>query len=256
MAVRFFYLIILFVGFSYSRQVSSSPKFSNLDYKNILALGNFDVRDHESPFAITAPHGRNDYQTDKIVSTICHSLKWDCIIAKHYRHQDHPINVNRPTEGIGLSPDEEVHSQRAELVYKAYRDTTNLISPIQNRKLYVEVHGNSRPQLANNIEIALVNFSLEQSELVKSIFETQLRDSSDYSPASSVLRSVEILVEGADHITLQATGSKHSGMLGEVAKSKTKAIHIEIPKKLRLRKELQSTTEFLRKSLEALGEVL
>ena len=248
MIIKYFLLLSLttFWGCSNStlRSVASLAEMT----KDTSELGTLMVQNQESNFIITAPHGTNDYKTDEVAAGLCENLGWDCVIAKDYRRPGQRINVNRPTEGAGLAADNENHSEQARIVFETFIGKINEINPPEHRLLYVEIHGNSRPQSVRNIEIALVNFSAKQARKLKEVFNENLKSSEVLDLSAYDLLPLRVLVEGIDSITFRATGSKKFGSLGVIGKTKTKVIHIELPKVLRAEK-LNATIRYLTQSL-------
>lgn len=167
---------------------------------------------------VAAPHGANDHGTDDIVqrivglSNLSGVIAWDVVNPA----TDLRLNVNRPTEGAGLRPEEEPHTAEARMVYLAYLEK---IQAAAGGKLgsYVEIHGNDYKELADLIDVATWGVSAEEATAIKEALEaTEL-------PVS------EIRVEGISPVEKRAWANKLFGVIT----GSTRALHFELPRKLR-----------------------
>ena len=183
-----------------------------------LSLGQFSTQDNNSHYIITAPHGGYDLMTEVIVRKVCDNILWNCLIAQDFRSKSHPLNVNRPTEKYGVSSNNEVRTDRALYVYDEYLRQIYLINKAP--KLYVEIHGNSRNESKNRIEIATVSITEDQARRIKLILQNAL---------SSTKLTQSIAIENIDYIYYHATASKALGSLGKIKP----ALHFEFPKSAR-----------------------
>lgn len=187
----------------------------------------------QGPKVLAAPHGDFDEETGRIVEEACGTLKWACVVARGQRAKAHPINVNRPTEGYGLKSDEERRTSCAEEVYAAWSEAVGAFSP----KLYVEVHGNVRKELAGRLDVALVGVDAEDAKRLKKILEAER--------GKHGLDWLEVRVEGLDEVKMKAGASKKWGELGKRAP----ALHFEFPR--RARAEPETTARYLAAVLAA-----
>lgn len=187
----------------------------------------------QGPKVLAAPHGDFDEDTGRIVDLACGKLKWACVVARGQRAKAHPINVNRPTEGYGLKNDEEKRTSCAEEVYAAWSKAVGAFSP----KLYVEVHGNVRKELASRLDVALVGVKPEDAKRLKQILEAEREKHG--------LAWLEVRVEGLDEVKMKAGASKKWGELGKRAP----ALHFEFPR--RARAEPERTARYLAAVLAA-----
>ena len=185
---------------------------------------------------LAAPHGGFDLSTDEIVPPVAQKLNYSELVATGYRAYSHPINVNRPTEGIGLSSEEEKHTDDAAKVYAEWEADVMKVNPA----LYVEIHGEGK---TSNIEVAVVGFTQEQKTAIKKILSAAL------APLY-FKTNPEIKVEGLDSIHFTASAAKKYGVLGKVHR----ALHIELPWDLR-RNEKENTTAFLIKALPEIARL-
>ena len=183
-----------------------------------LSLGQFSSQDNNSHYIITAPHGGFDLMTEVIVREVCDNILWNCIIAQDFRSKSHPLNVTRPTEKYGVSSSNEVRTERALYVYDEYLSQIYLINKAP--KLYVEIHGNSRNESKNRIEIATVSIKDDQARRIKLILQNAL---------SSTKLTQSIAIENIDYIYYHATSSKAQGSLSKIKP----ALHFEFPKSSR-----------------------
>ena len=184
-----------------------------------LSLGQFSSQDNNSDYIITAPHGGYDLMTEIIVRKVCDNILWNCLIAQNFRSKSHPLNVTRPTEKYGVSSNNEVPTKRALYVYGEYLRQIYLINKAP--KLYVEIHGNSRNESKNRIEIATVSITDDQARRIKLILENAL---------SSTKLTQSIAIENIDYIYYHATSSKARGSLSKIKP----ALHFEFPKGARM----------------------
>jgi len=225
-----FISLIILISCEEPAYVASQPG-ETANQEETLALGSITDYDRNSAYILSVPHGKYDINTGDLGESFCQQINWDCIIAEGYRSKDHPINVSRPTEGIGVSTGYETLTSRAQIVFDAYMDAINSIID-DNYKLYVEIHGHSRAESAWQIEIATVGLSIPQSERIKYLLQNELD--------LVGLPDYEILVENIDDIYYKAQSSKSNGTLSNFSP----VIHMEFPIELR-RNHLSSITEFI-----------
>jgi hypothetical protein len=185
---------------------------------------------------LAAPHGGFDLSTDEIVPPIAVKLNYSQLVAIGYRAYSHPINVNRPTEGIGLQSDDEKRTDAAAKVYAEWEGDVLRVDP----DLYIEVHGEGK---STDIEVAVVGFNSEQEAAIKKILSAAL------APLY-FKTNPQIKVEGIDNIHFSASAAKKYGILGKVHR----ALHIELPWDLR-RNEKENTIAFLIKALPAIKQM-
>lgn len=187
----------------------------------------------QGPRVLAAPHGDFDEDTGRIVDSACGTLKWACVVARGQRAKEHPVNVNRPTEGYGLKSDQERRTPCAEEVYAAWSQAVGRFSPT----LYVEVHGNIRKELASRLDVALVGVKAEDAKRLKTLLEAERERHG--------LAWLEVRVEGLDEVKMKAGASKKWGELGKRAP----ALHFEFPR--RARQEPERAARYLAAVLAA-----
>jgi hypothetical protein len=151
------------------------------------------------------------------------------VVVTGYSHVDasgRRYNVNRPTESApGASARSEAETEPARQVYQAYRRqvTEAAQGPV---RLYVEVHGNMRPESAGRMEIATVGVSRDDAWRLKALLE-MIRDAR--LPAEGDVPRLEIWMEPYDSLWYTASAAKQSGILGQTRL----ALHIELPRAAR-----------------------
>jgi hypothetical protein len=157
--------------------------------------------------------------TEVIVREVCTNILWSCIIAQDFRSKGRYINVTRPTEKLGGTSNNEAPTTRALHVYEEYLSQIYLLNKAP--KLYVEVHGNSRNESKDRIEIATVGINGDQAKRVKLILQNAI---------SSTKLTQSIAIENIDYIYYHATSSKARGSLSEIKP----ALHFEFPRGSRI----------------------
>lgn len=161
----------------------------------------------ESAGIVSAPHG-HDYYTADVVHDICEKTGLAGLTVHHLedRSNGHRININRPTEGAGLDPDDEVPTIHAARIYSQYLEAVMTVGR-GRLELYVEVHGN---ETQSHVEVATVGIS-ESTRL-------SIREALADVPCGA-------LVEGLDIITKDAAANKKQGII----RASQRALHFELP---------------------------
>lgn len=162
-------------------------------------LGEFEYSRASNGVLIAAPHGTFDASTPPIAIAAARELEAAYLIASRFAPDKVRINVNRVTE-------------RAKDVYAAY---ARLVGTPQ--RLYVEVHGNSNPSTAQNIEVATVGVTAGEAQALKDAYR------------QSGLFELNLLIEPLDRITYSAFCAKKLGPLGRAPR----ALHFEFPRSAR-----------------------
>ncbi len=196
------------------------------------------VKDRSSSYLIAAPHGEWDLDTDSVVDSFCSSVSWDCVVAKGYRKDEHPINVNRPTEGIKLKEEEESHTDRAKKIYNQYIDRIEAIKA-KTLKLYVEIHSNVRSKNKKRIEVATNGIEESDAEKIKSTLIGTLK--------SVGLSKYSLKMEDIDDIYYHATSNKKNGAM----KKYQPTLHFEFHSSM-LENSKSKVAQFLIKGLPAI----
>lgn len=166
---------------------------------------------------VAAPHEGFDLGTSVVASAAVSVLGTGIVVADDIREPDHPINVNRPTEGIWLPPGRERFTARARAVFDDYMQALHRAAqgPIW---LLIEIHGNSRKQSARAAEVATKGLSEASARVLKRDLER-------------ALAPLGVKVQPLDRIYFGADGARRDGSLSEVPE----AIHIELPRAERRR---------------------
>ena len=178
------------------------------------------VTDRDSRFILAAPHGHYDRHTGDIVDAVCGRVGWNCLVARGFRTDRDPLNVNRPTEGVGLAPREERHTDRAARVFDRYRAAWQALGGA-DAALYVEVHGNSRAESAGRLEVAVVGIAGDALAALECLLASAL--------ARAGLDALEPWVEGRRRIWFRARSTKWYGILSDTPH----ALHLEFPRRVR-----------------------
>src|SRR6266478_6902834 len=93
-------------------------------------------------------------------------------------------------------------------------------------RLYVEVHGNMRPESAGRMEIATVGVSRDDAWRLKALLE-MIRDVR--LPAEGEVPRLDVWMEPYDSLWYTASAAKQSGILAQTQL----ALHIELPRAAR-----------------------
>jgi hypothetical protein len=184
---------------------------------------------------LSAPHGGFDWNTEHIAKDVAEQLGWSSLIAIGFRTLEKPINVNRPTEGVKLPPEQELHTADALIVFQKYQNLVKQLDP----QFYVELHGATL--ISNRIEIALNGVNKDIAREIKSIFEEEAR---------RLNLNISIGVEGLDTTHYQAPAAKKWGVLGQMSPG----LHIELSPELRGR-NLSPSVELLTYSLSRIKKL-
>jgi hypothetical protein len=188
--------------------------------------GTVQVEKGRPGFVIAAPHGSSDIATDVMGRALAKLTGFGLVVATGYTNLDgegRRFNVNRPTESApGAAARLEVETPAARQVYQDYR--RYVAEAAQGAvRLYVEVHGNMRPESAGRVEIATVGVSRDEAWRLKTLLEL-IRDSR--LPAEGDVPRLEVWVELQDPVVYTASAAKQSGILGQTPL----ALHIELPR--------------------------
>jgi hypothetical protein len=203
----------------------SSPSFA-------LEAKTFTFLRGSAPVILSAPHGGYDLKSEVVARRIAGLLNASFASAVGFRTDQHPINVNRPTEGVHLKSSEERETEQARAVF---RDYVNGLDKLGKADLYVEIHASIRPQSARAIEMAECGFSKTEIESLKKSYRGPF----------------PILMEPVDPIYFHAEGAKKWGTLAKYPR----CLHFELPSGLyereaNMEESAQSISQLIR-SLEA-----
>jgi F0F1-type ATP synthase gamma subunit len=188
---------------------------------------------YNSSVVVAAPHGDHDKYTGDIVREICRNIHVCGVVASDFVNPDTKlrVNINRPTEGAGVSPQEESLTDLSAKMYHKYLRSV-LRACDGNLNLYVEVHGNEHPELSRRIEVATWNVSQTQVRRLKTNYKEILNMHCPHLKA----KRVGMWVEGVNPIEKRAWANKLFGVL-PLAKS---ALHFEVPMTAREDLEVQN----------------
>ena len=211
----------------------TEPAVLRAECEDARLLGTVDGTDYDSGFLIAAPHGTYDLFTAEIADAVCLSLRWNCVVARGYVIDGVRINVNRPTEGAGLSPASEPQTARSQCVFDYFVYEAKSMLRTASTQFYVEIHGASSIE---DVEIATAGLTSDQTTRLKTIFQNA------WNAVGTTPRTIK--VEPNDVITLSATASKSIGMMSRLQP----AIHIELPRAMR-QNERNEVIQFLQNAL-------
>ena len=180
--------------------------------EDALKFGSFEVlhgRPAYSGAVLGAPHGTGDINTAPITKLLSQDLGVSAVIARGFTVKetgDKRINVNRPTEGAGLSLKEEIWTPRAKTVYEEYR---RLVLDSANPSLVVliEIHCTADAAVGGAIEIGTTGMSREQARRVKEIYYQAL----DAATAGTNTRRVDLKIEPFDVVAMGGAAAKSWG---------------------------------------------
>lgn len=186
----------------------------------------------KSDLVVAAPHGKHDKGTGEIASNICRSLGVAGVVADDYVNPatGHRLNINRPTEGAGVDPAEEVPTQLAVRLYHSYLSAV-LRASSNNLANYVEVHGNTHQELANRIEVAIWGVPQAVTRRILILYASKVKSA----------LGVDLLIEGHAPIEKRAWANKLFGTLALAKQS----LHFELPMKVRSTAEKRAQTAAL-----------
>jgi hypothetical protein len=191
--------------------------------------GEIAARAGRPGIVVAAPHGASDLGTGAMAAEIARLTGFGVVVATDFTVSEprgRRYQVNRPMEGVAGHPSsEDVESEGARAVYETYerrvRDAAQ--GPLV---FYAEIHGNSRPDSAERIEIATVGVDAEQALKLRTLFEL-VRDA--HLRTRPPAPRFQVRVEPADPVYYTASGAKRAGIL----RLPQRALHIELPRAAR-----------------------
>lgn len=156
---------------------------------------------------ISAPHG-HDRGTAHLAHEVCRATGFAgiCVGDAEDPMTGERLNINRPTEGAGLDPWEEIPSPRAIEAYVSYRSALDELLAGAPLRGYVEIHDNDTQK---NAELALMGVPVELLRPLKLLWRGPM----------------PLLVDGIDMIRMKALPSKWFGTLPDAEM----ALHFELP---------------------------
>jgi hypothetical protein len=199
-------------------------------------LGEFEFLPTSTGVLITAPHGTYDVNTAPLAIEAARRLGAGYIVARRFTVDRTRVNVNRPTEGAGLACAQERHTARAKEVYGLYTRLVSSAAVGRPLRLYVEIHGNSDPRTAQQIEIATTGISLGEARSVRDAYPPMLVRTREQVPAYPELA---LLVEPLDRVFFTASCAKSVGIFG--TDLVPRVVHFELPRSARERETLEAT---------------
>jgi hypothetical protein len=188
--------------------------------------GRFEALPGDTGVLVAAPHGGYDLHSDDVARQVALATGAGYLLASGFRTFAHPWNVNRPTAGAGRSPDQEDRTPEAAGVYAAYARLVKAQAP----RLYVEIHGNARPESAGWIEAATVNIPAPLAAAFQADFRSRV------AALDATYPRYDLKIEPFDDIHYRATGAKQHGIFRHVPRG----LHLELPKAMRLDPRVRS----------------
>ncbi len=190
--------------------------------------GEFEYLAAPGGVLVTAPHGTADYNTAPLAISIAKTLGTGYVVFRGSRAGAERLNVNRPTEGGGLTCPNEPETDRARATYDAYVRLVRLAAGGERPTLYVEIHGNADLRTAGNIEVASKGMSNSDAAVMKEAYPAALNAARRIRPA---FPGLTLLVEPLDKIFWTASCLKTRGILnGDFL---PRALHFEFPRAVR-----------------------
>ncbi len=171
--------------------------------------GSVQVEKGRPGIVIAAPHGTSDSATDLMGRELAKLTGFSLVVVTGYTHVDAGGRRTEP----------------ARQVYQAYRRRVTEVAQGPLR-LYVEVHGNARPESAGRMEIATVGVSRDDAWRLKALLE-MINDAR--LPAEGDVPRLEVWMEPYDSLWYTASAAKQSGILAQTQL----ALHIELPRAAR-----------------------
>jgi hypothetical protein len=198
-----------------------APTLLAAAFGEVIQLGQIQARAGRVPgVVVAAPHGGFDPHTLEVARALAQALKSGVVTARGYRTEGHPLNVNRPTEGI--PPLRETETARAHTVYTAWKTGVQRAAGPGGVKLYVEIHGNGRAETAGRIEVATVGITTGIAQRLKRTFHTVRRR---LGKGAGKLNALDLWIEPVDRLVWRAGNTKRRGILANVPR----ALHVELP---------------------------
>ena len=189
-----------------------------------IPYGKFTIFDRHSKTVLAAPHGSYDINTGSILNKVCFKSEFSCVIAKGFTPKKTRINVNRPTEGVGIHSSKEPKTARAKESYQGYKNVVSRVTD-GDPHFYIEIHGSR----ISGIEVALSKLSSNEAKSPKKILtEEWAKLSTD---------AIEIKVQGIDNIKMTGNSVKKYGIVAEL---ESVFIQFEFSRKLRNQQSLLS----------------
>jgi hypothetical protein len=191
-------------------------------------LGEFEYAATSTGVLVAAPHGTFDSNTAPLAIDAAHRIGAGYVAAWHFTIGRVRINVNRPTEGAFLGCAQEPRTERAQNVYDAYSGLVAKAASSDALRLYVEIHGNSNPRTAQQVEIATVGITAAQAQAVKDNYAAML---SRVRESVRDFPELALLMEPIDKLTYTASCAKKIGVFA--SGSAPRGIHFEFPRSAR-----------------------
>ncbi len=203
-------------------------------------LGAFDYRKTDNGILICAPHGTYDRRTDEIAIAAARKLGAGYVVARGFTPGGVRINVNRPTEGAGMSSSREPRTRRSREVYEDYAELVRKAAGGERLRLYVEVHGNSSPLSAFKIELATTGIGRAEARELKDAFSGIIQGVRRKAP---LYPRLALMVEPIDTLFFSSGGVKTFGIMADPLVPR--ALHFELPASVRTSRMTGATADLV-----------
>jgi hypothetical protein len=199
-------------------------------------LGEFELLSTPTGVLIAAPHGTYDANTAPLAVEAARRLGAGYVIARGFTVGGTRINVNRPTEGAGVDCAREPPTARAKELYDIYAGLVSTAAGGRPLELYVEIHGNSNPRAAQQVEVATVGISPVQARKASEAYAAMRLRARDQA---SGYPELGLLIEPHDRVFFTASCAKKLGILAH--RLVPRSVHFELPRSARERDRLGGT---------------
>lgn len=228
---------------SWSKWSSNGPGFTSRweSYAQPTSSVNYKL-------LIGAPHGGYDTFTEDMARSLCQSRASECIVTFAEQPGGERLNVNRPTEGASQMCTDETRTANALQVYSMYNAQVGKRVSENGLRLFIELHGNSRPisqGYTGRLEVGVFNLTSDEVRRVKEILMDLRSQVSGYG-------GVEINVQGVDEINQAGDCTEKIGSMKQVHKG----LHLELSYELRDSSKYAATMTFLNRMVQELGPYL
>ncbi len=198
-----------------------------------LGFGEMDARGGgDGRLTVMAPHGKHDYRTKELAAELAVAHPANVVRAWGYRSDEHYINVNRPSETTS-----ESWTERSQAVFDVFQASVQQLGKAD----YVELHGNSNPKTAMEIQVATVNVDAPLAQLLKDSY---------CSVRAGVLLDFVLKIEPLDELYWTAAANKAGGLMSNPPGA---CLHFELPKALRTDDNRSQTVAVLTRLLAVLS---
>ena len=203
-------------------------------------LGELEYLPSPTGVLIAAPHGTYDANTAPIAIAVARKLGAGFVVARRFTADGKRINVNRPTEGAGLTCQREYRTRRAQEIYGLYTQAVGAAALNRPLRLYVEIHGNSEPRTSQTIEIATTGISRSEASSLSAAYPDILGRNRRQIPAYP---EIGVLIEPLDRVYFEAACAKSIGIFS--IDLVPRVMHFELPRSTRMGEAQEGTAQLI-----------